>query len=84
MQLGRFALAKGASLAPMAGAADTTMRRLCAAPRSADACRARAADFEAGKCFSAYLKLYENMYRHSPAWQAALRKAAGKAPAGGE
>lgn len=31
MQLGRFTLAKGASLAPMAGATDTTMRRLCAA-----------------------------------------------------
>ena len=60
------------------------VRRLCAAPRSADACRARAADFEASKCFSAYLKLYENMYRHSPAWQAALEKAAGNAPAGGE
>ena len=70
-------------LGDIAALADA-VRRLCAAPRSADACRARAADFEAGKCFSAYLKLYENMYRHSPAWQAALAKAAGKAPAGGE
>lgn len=70
-------------LGDIAALADA-VRRLCAAPRSADACRARAADFEAGKCFSAYLKLYENMYRHSPAWQAALEKAAGKAPAGGE
>ena len=84
MKIGNLTLNGVAALAPMAGATDTTMRRLCAAPRSADACRARAADFEAGKCFSAYLKLYENMYRHSPAWQAALAKAAGKAPAGGE
>ena len=30
----------------------------------------------------AYLRLYENMYRHSPAWQAALDRAAGKAPKG--
>lgn len=70
-------------LGDIAALADA-VRRLCAAPRSADACRARAADFEAGKCFSAYLKLYENMYRHSPAWEAALQKAAGKASSGGE
>ncbi len=51
------------------------VRSLCAAPRSAAACRARAADFEASRCFGAYLRLYENMYRHSPAWEAALRRA---------
>lgn len=53
-------------------------RRLCAAPRDAQACRARAADFEAERCFGAYLRLYENMYRHSPAWQAALNRARGR------
>ena len=69
------------SLGDISALADA-VRRLCSNPRSAESCRARAADFEAGRCFSAYLRLYENMYRHSPAWQAALDRAAGKAPKG--
>ena len=52
------------SLGDISALADA-VRRLCSNPRSAESCRARLADFEAGRC-SAYLRLYENMYRHSP------------------
>lgn len=51
------------------------VRRLCAAPMDASACRARAAEFDADDRFSAYLRLYENMYRHSPAYAQALARA---------
>lgn len=55
------------------------VRRLCQAPRDAAACRARAAAYEASKCFGAYLRLYENMYRHSPAYERAVQSAREKA-----
>ena len=55
------------------------VRRLCQTPRDAAACRARAADYEASKCFGAYLRLYENMYRHSPAYERAMQRASEKA-----
>lgn len=54
--------------------ADAT-RRLCAAPKSAQACMARAAEYESTRRFRAYIRLYENMYRHSPAYQSALERA---------
>jgi len=52
------------------------VRRLCDAPKSAEACMARAAAYESSLRFTAYIRLYENMYRHSPAYQAALEEAA--------
>ena len=55
-----------------------SVRRLCTSPKSAAACRARAEEYAADKRFAAYMRLYENMYRHSPAWQAALDAAAQK------
>ncbi len=51
------------------------VRRLCDAPKTAERCRARAMDFDATRRYAAYLRLYENMYRHGPAF---LRTAAGK------
>ncbi len=45
-----------------------SVRRLCAAPKSARDCRARAAEYSADTRFAAYLSLYEKMYRHSPAY----------------
>ena len=54
-------------------------RRLCQAPRAAEACRARAAEYKAEKCFGAYIRLYENMYRHSPAYERAVQSAREKA-----
>lgn len=50
-------------------------RRLCDAPKSAQACMARAAEYESARRFRAYIRLYENMYRHSPAYQSALERA---------
>lgn len=52
-----------------------SVRRLCSAPKAAADCRARAAEYDAQKRFAAYLRLYENMYRHSPAWESALERA---------
>lgn len=54
------------------------VRRLCDAPKEAERCRARAMDFDATRRYAAYLRLYENMYRHGPAF---LRAAAGKGEA---
>ena len=54
-------------------------RRLCASPLEASACRARAEEYESNVRFAAYLRLYENMYRHSPAYAQALAQAAEKA-----
>lgn len=53
------------------------VRRLCDQPKVFRDCLARAADFDADRRFHAYLELYENMYRNSPAYQAALSRAAG-------
>ena len=36
---------------------------------------ARAAEYESTRRFRAYIRLYENMYRHSPAYQSALERA---------
>ena len=55
------------------------VRRLCAQPKDASACLARANEYEASARFSAYIRLYENMYRHAPAYQAALDAAAQQA-----
>ena len=55
------------------------VRRLCETPRAASACRARAAEYAADKRFGAYIRLYENMYKHGPAFRAAVAEAAGKA-----
>lgn len=43
-------------------------RRMCASPRDARDCRARAVEFDANRRFAAYMQLYERMYRHSPAY----------------
>lgn len=51
------------------------VRRLCENPKSAEACRARAAEYEAGKRFAAYMRLYEKIYTHSPAYLEALERA---------
>ena len=45
---------------------------------SAEDCLARAAEFDSGPRFGAYLRLYENMYRNSPAYLRALEEAAKK------
>ena len=52
------------------------VRRLCDNPKSDADCLSRAEDYESGQRFQAYIRLYENMYRHSPAYQDALEKAA--------
>lgn len=52
-----------------------TVRRLCDQPKDAQACRARAAEYDAQDRFRAYLELYENMYRNSPAYRSALKRA---------
>ena len=51
------------------------VRQLCQNPKSAGDCRTRAADFDANKRFPAYIQLYENMYKHSPAYLSALKEA---------
>lgn len=65
-------------------AAAEAARLLCKSPLPAGQCRARAAEFEASRRFGAYLRLYENMYRHSPGYQRALEEAdaRGSLPAG--
>lgn len=50
-------------------------RRLCGQPKAVEACLARAAEYESNRRFSAYIRLYENMYRHSPAYLSALERA---------
>lgn len=50
-------------------------RRLCEAPKDASACLSRAAEYESSERFQAYIRLYENMYRHSPAYRQALENA---------
>ena len=59
-------------------AAAEAVRQMCAAPKSAEDCLARAAEFDSGPRFGAYLRLYENMYRNSPAYLRALEEAAKK------
>ena len=51
------------------------VRRLCDDPKPGDACRARAAEYESSKRFAAYMRLYEKIYTHSPAYHEALRRA---------
>ncbi|MEG2355915.1 MAG: glycosyltransferase [Clostridia bacterium] len=58
-------------------AAAEAVRRMCAAPKSAQDCRARAAEFDSTQRFAAYMRLYENMYRYSPAYQQMLETAKG-------
>lgn len=70
-------------LGDIAALADA-VRRLCAAPRSADACRAAPPILRRASAFPPISGSMKTWYRHSPAWEAALAKAAGKAPAGGE
>ena len=55
-----------------------SVRRLCQEPKDSKACRERAAEYDMNDRFGAYLRLYEKMYRFSPAYQAALDRAAGK------
>ena len=56
-----------------------SVRRLCESPKQDADCLARAAEYESSKRFQAYMRLYENMYRHSPAYQDALDRAASRA-----
>lgn len=51
------------------------VRALCDHPKSAEACKARAAEYESTRRFEGYIRLYESMYSHAPAYQAALEKA---------
>ena len=53
-----------------------SVRRLCEAPKSSQACMARAAEYESTRRFQAYIRLYESMHRHSPAFRKALENAA--------
>lgn len=58
---------------------------LCAEPKDAAACMARAGEYTAATREAAYMRLYENMYRHSPGYEEALRRAEEKqADASGE
>ena len=50
------------------------VRRLCETPKSARACIERAAEYDADKRFGAYIRLYENMHKYSPAYQEALNR----------
>lgn len=54
-----------------------SVRRLCETPKSMKACRDRAAEYDVNERFNAYLRLYEKMYRFSPAYQSALNRATG-------
>ena len=49
------------------------VRRLCAEPKDSKACIEHAKDYDLNERFNAYLRLYEKMYRFSPACQAALK-----------
>ena len=51
------------------------VRRLCENPRDPQACIDRAAEFDLDERFGAFMRLYEKMYRFSPAYQAALDRA---------
>lgn len=51
------------------------VRRLCAAPKSAESCRLRAKEYDKERRFAAYMRLYETMYLHSPAYQKAVQAA---------
>lgn len=51
------------------------VRSLCDAPLSREDCRARAAQYDAQGRYAAYIQLYENMYRHSPAYARAVAEA---------
>lgn len=51
------------------------VRRLCDEPKAAGDCVARAAEYESGKRFGAYIRLYESMHSHSLAYQEAMRRA---------
>ena len=53
-----------------------SVRRLCEAPKQAADCLDRAAEYESSARFQAYIRLYENMHRHSPAYKQALENAA--------
>ena len=53
-----------------------SVRRLCETPKPMKACRERAKDFDLNDRFNAYLRLYEKMYRFSPAYQTALNRSA--------
>ena len=64
-------------LGDIAALADA-VRRLCAAPRSADACRARAADFEAGKCFPPISSSMKTCTATAPPGKRRLRRRQGK------
>lgn len=48
------------------------VRRLCAEPKSGRACIEHAQSYDLNERFNAYMRLYEKMYRFSPAYQAAL------------
>lgn len=58
------------------------VRRLCRSHKSPADCRARAAAYAAPLRFGAYLKLYHNMYVHSPAYIRAVEEACAPALAG--
>ena len=64
------------------------VRRLCDSPKSPVACRERAAAYAAPLRYQAYMKLYNGMYMHSPAYlqavEEACRPVAGKEKAKGE
>lgn len=45
------------------------VRRLCAAPKSGQACMERAAEYDMDRRFRAYLRLYEKMYQFSPGFR---------------
>ena len=51
------------------------VRSLCDQPKPSSACRARAAEYDSDKRFAGYMRLYENMDRHSPAYREALAEA---------
>lgn len=49
-----------------------SVRRLCEQPKAQEACIRHAAEYSLEEKFNAYLRLYEKMYRFSPAYQSAL------------
>ena len=48
------------------------VRRLCSEPKDGKACIEQAKHYDLNERFAAYMRLYEKMYRFSPAYQAAL------------
>lgn len=54
-----------------------SVRRLCESPKPMKACLERAKEYDLKERFNAYLRLYEKMYHFSPAYQDALKHAAG-------